>query len=92
MRRKCWCCLSLTGFGGRQQRGRRSAARLGQTSCLTRRRGTSLCAALRQSPHTLLPRPFAVMALEVLSSDETLFHAQVCESPSPVGRGVGTAD
>ncbi|PPT84257.1 hypothetical protein XarzCFBP7410_10245 [Xanthomonas arboricola pv. zantedeschiae] len=35
--------LSLGGLGGRQQRGRRSAARLGQTSCLTRRRGTSLC-------------------------------------------------
>ncbi|PPU50234.1 hypothetical protein XarbCFBP6827_00340 [Xanthomonas arboricola] len=35
--------LSLSGFGEWQQRGQRSAARLGQTSCLTRRRGTSVC-------------------------------------------------
>ncbi|PPT58081.1 hypothetical protein XarbCFBP8130_02830 [Xanthomonas arboricola] len=35
--------LLVAGFGGRQQHGRRSAALLGQTSCLTRRRGTSVC-------------------------------------------------
>ncbi|CAD0334755.1 hypothetical protein CFBP7900_21530 [Xanthomonas hortorum pv. carotae] len=35
--------LLVTGFGEGRQRGRGSAPRLGQTSCLTRRRGTSLC-------------------------------------------------
>ncbi|PPU79141.1 hypothetical protein XhhCFBP4925_16060 [Xanthomonas hortorum pv. hederae] len=35
--------MSGAGFGGRRQRDRESAPRLGQTSCLTRRRGTSLC-------------------------------------------------
>ncbi|PPT70433.1 hypothetical protein XarbCFBP8142_02170 [Xanthomonas arboricola] len=65
--------LSLSGFGGRQQRGRRSAARLGQTSCLTHRRGTSLC--------RFPPIPGRAAA----AHRSRFFHAQVCESPSPVG-------
>ncbi|PPU84974.1 hypothetical protein XhhCFBP4925_04465 [Xanthomonas hortorum pv. hederae] len=35
--------LSVAGFGEGRQRVRESALRLGQTSCLTRRRGTSVC-------------------------------------------------